>query len=106
MKVIELAQKQRNNETLPKHIKYENEDLYFDGVTYYDKEGNNDLFDILAMNNNALTHLYDEVEIIEEEQDIEELKVEMLSTECFVKQIENKVNELVRAVNELRGKHE
>ena len=62
MKIIDLAEKQRNNEILPKHIRFENEDLYFDGVTYYDEEGNNDLFDILAMNNNALTHLYDEVE--------------------------------------------
>ena len=70
MKVIDLAEKQSNNEILPKHIRYENEDLYFDGVTYYDKEGNNDLFDILAMNYSTLTHLFDEVEIIEEQEDI------------------------------------
>lgn len=70
MKVIDLAEKQFNNEILPKHIRYENEDLYFDGVTYYDKEGNNDLFDILAMNYSTLTHLFDEVEIIEEQEDI------------------------------------
>ena len=68
MKIIDLAEKQRNNEILPKHIRFENEDLYFDGVTYYDEEGNNDLFDILAMNNNALTHLYDEVEILDENE--------------------------------------
>ena len=76
MKIIDLAEKQRNNEILPKHIRFENEDFYFDGVTYYDEEGNNDLFDILAMNNNALTHLYDEVEIIEEEKKIPE-KIEL-----------------------------
>lgn len=73
MKIIDLAEKQRNNEILPKHIRYKNEDLYFDGVTYYDEEGNNDLFDILAMNNNALTHLYDEVEVIEEKKIPEKL---------------------------------
>lgn len=72
MKIIDLAERQRNNETLPKHIRYGNEDLYFDGVTYYDKEGNNDLFDILALNNNALIHLYDEVEILEEPKGIPE----------------------------------
>ena len=66
MKIIDLAEKQKNNETLPKHIRYEDEDLYFDGVTYCDKEGNNDVLDLLAMNNSALTHLYDEIEIIEE----------------------------------------
>lgn len=73
MKIIDLAEKQRNNEILPKHIIFENEDLYFDGVTYYDEEGNNDLFDILAINNNALTHLYDEIEVIEEKKIPEEL---------------------------------
>lgn len=73
MKIIDLAEKQRNNEILPKHIRFENEDLYFDGVTYYDEEGNNDLFDILAINNNALTHLYDEIEVIEEKKIPEEL---------------------------------
>ena len=72
MKIIELAEKQRNNEILPKHIKYADEDLYFDGVSYYDEEGNNSLIDILAMNYQALTHLYDEVEILEEEKKIPE----------------------------------
>ena len=71
MKIIDLAEKQRNNEILPKHIRYENEDLYFDGVSYYDEYGNS-LFDILAINYQALTHLNDEVEIIEEEKKIPE----------------------------------
>lgn len=79
MRIIDLVEKQRHNEILPKHIKYENENLYFDGVSYFDKEGNNDLLDILAMNSSALTHLYDEVEIIEEDkeefEDIEEIKM-------------------------------
>ena len=74
MKIIELAEKQRNNEILPKHIRYEDEDLYFDGVAYWDKEGNNDLWDIIAMNYNTLTHLYDEVEIIGEVEKVKELR--------------------------------
>ena len=72
MKIIDLAEKQRNNEILPKHIRYENTDLYFDGVSYYDEEGNNTILDVLSANNHALTHLYDEVEIIEEEKKIPE----------------------------------
>lgn len=70
MKVIDLAEKQHNNEIMPKHIKYNDEDLYFDGVSYYDEEGN-DLLDLLAMNSSALTHFYDEVEIIEESKEKE-----------------------------------
>lgn len=70
MKIIDLVEKQYNNEVLPKHIRYENEDLYFDGVTYYDKERNNDLFDILAMKHSVLTHLFDEIEIIEKDKKI------------------------------------
>lgn len=68
MRVIDLAEKQKNNEILPKHIRYENEDLYFDGVAYCNKDGYKDFLDILAMNNSALTHLFDEVEIIEEDE--------------------------------------
>lgn len=79
MKIIELAQKQRNNEILPKHIRYEDEDLYFDGVSYYDEQGNNDIFDVLAMNYNALTHLYDEIEIIEEVEDKEYEDIEEIT---------------------------
>ena len=71
MKIIDLAEHQYKNGIMPKHIKYNDEDLYFDGISYYDEEGNNDLLDILAMGNSALTHLYDELEIIEEDKEIE-----------------------------------
>lgn len=100
MKIIDLAEKQKNNETLPKHIRYENEDLYFDGVTYYDKEGNNDFLDILAMNNSALTHLYDEVEVLEEVEDkeyddITELEIEHIEdTQHLV--MKDTINALIR----------
>lgn len=106
IKIIDLAEKQKNNEILPKHIRYENEDLYFDGVTYYDKEGNNDFFDILAMNNSALTHLYDEVEIIEEKpKHIEEImKIDTRKTrECIIK-FQVKANEMIKALNYLLDK--
>ena len=87
MKIIDLAEKQLNNEILPKHIRYNNEDLYFDGVSYCDKQGNNDLLDILAMENSAITHLYDEVEIIEEDKKIDNSMPKHLSNE-FIQQID------------------
>lgn len=68
MKIIELAEKVRNNELVPQHIKCSDEDLYFDGYTYYDEEGNNDILDILAMNYSNLNIIFDEVEIIEEDK--------------------------------------
>ena len=76
MKVIELAEKANSNETMPKHIRYSDEDLYYDGYSYYDKEGNNDILDILAMNNRSLIHLFDEVEIIEDKKIPEKIDVE------------------------------
>ena len=112
IKIIDLAEKQKNNEILPKHIRYENEDLYFDGVTYYDKEGNNDFFDILAMNNGALTHLYDEVEIIEEKpKHIEELEILGFRNlnnyeKLEVERLKNKINELIKTMNYLLDKEE
>lgn len=83
MEIIDLAEKQRNNELMPKHIRYENEDLYFDGVTYYDKEGNNDFFDIIALNNSALTHLFDKVEILDNEENGLPEKLKMLNANCL-----------------------
>ena len=70
--------------------------------------------------NSALTHLYDEVEIIEEDKDIEKIKIEQLEnnpnskyivneygTKCFLtkhsKIIADKVNELIDEVNKLKN---
>lgn len=94
MKIIDLAEKQRNNEILPKHIRYEGEDLYFDGVTYNDEQGNNDIFDIIAMNCSALTHLYDEIEIIEEVEDKEYEDIEEISYKP--RKVQNTINALIR----------
>ena len=116
MKIIDLAEKQLNNEILPKHIRYNNEDLYFDGVSYCDKSGNNDLLDILAMENSALTHLYDEVEIIEEPNKIEKIKqlnnvanckelIELKDKQQLNNHIlKDKINELIDEVNKLKEK--
>lgn len=102
MKIIELVEKQRHNEILPKHIRYENEDLYFDGIAYFDKEGNNDLLDILAMNGSALTHLYDEVEIIEEDKEIEKIGYLKYCENEVESILHRKIDELIDEVNKLK----
>ena len=103
MKIIDLAEKQLNNEILPKHIRYNNEDLYFDGVSYFDEEGNNDILDILAMGNSALTHLYDELEIIEEDKKIEKIDLGILNTQSEKnREFKRAINELIDEINNLK----
>ena len=102
MKIIDLAKKQLNSEILPKHIRYNDEDLYFDGIAYFDKEGNKDLLDILAINCSALTHLYDEVEIIEEDKDIKKLNAKYTS-QIGKLELANKIDELIDEVNKLKN---
>lgn len=54
---------------------------------------------------NILFNAFNEnVEIIEEDEDIEKLKVNMFSPRCFVEQIEDKINELIDEVNKLKNK--
>ena len=113
MKIIDLAEKQLNNEILPKHIRYNNEDLYFDGVSYCDKQGNNDLLDILAMENSSITHVYDEVEIIEEEKEISKITMragligsvenKIANLDINIMAVEDKINELIEEINNLKG---
>ena len=118
IKIIELALMQRNNVILPKHIKYNDDDLFFDGVSYYDKEKNNSILDFLAMDYNALTHLFDEVEIIEEDKKIEKLELvnngnvnayallDDWGTKCALtkhsKIMVDKINEIIEVINERR----
>lgn len=109
MTIIELAEKQLKNEILPKHIRYKNEDLYLNGASYYDEQGNNDLLDILAMENSAITHLNDEVEIIEEDKKIEKIitlsgydSSSMHRHYEKINEVCNKFNELIDVVNELK----
>ena len=108
MRIIDLTAKQLNSEILPKHIRYNNEDLYFDGVSYCDEQGNNDLLDILAMGNSAITHLYDEVEIIEEDKKIEKIveltnyqTTDMYAHKRKINETIDKINELIDAVNSM-----
>lgn len=104
MKIIDLAEKQLNNEILPKHIRYNNEDLYFDGVSYCDRQGNNDLLDILARENSAITHLYDEVEIIGEDKKIEKIGYLNYCENPVESILHKKIDEIIDEINNLKEK--
>ncbi len=103
MKVIDLLNKIANGEELPKVIKYENRILYLEDeadeypptFNYYDKDGNNALFEGWIGQ-----YLNDEVEIIEENKEIEKITNIGRFTRNQ-KKLAHKINELIDKVNEL-----
>lgn len=106
MKIIDLLNiwvKDRNK--LPKKIKVENEVFEYDeGYNLYK---NPDTECYLIQNYlNCVERLYEDVEVIEENKEIEELdNMELINARPEVNAI--KINELVRAVNKLnKGKEE
>jgi hypothetical protein len=99
MKVIDLLNKIANGEEVPKYIKYRN--------------WNNNSFDkMLVCKENIFykldqleIYLNDEVEIIEEDKEIEEISFKRVGEGIPLidyDSIEDKINELVKAVNELK----
>lgn len=111
MKVIDLLNKIAKGEEVPKKIKrdgyiyeYVPHGCVLDEYNYYSIT-NGYLYNVIDFEN----HLNDEVEIIEEEQDIEELPdyshidddiaYNWSSSEKVLK---DKINELIKAVNELK----
>ena len=108
MKVIDLLNKIANGEEVPEIIKYKNENLYFDYETtnYFNDEDMHSLFC------GAQFILNDEVEIIEEDKDIEEISFRDIAisiNETYNDNVDvlmNKINELIREVNKLKGKYE
>ena len=114
MKVIDLLVKISKGEEVPKEIKIENDELYFSKYknTYVFEDGGN-LNWCYYVTNKSLT---DEIEIIEEEKEIEEIKMigcnmeidlfdkktllptENMQTEFII----SKINELVREVRKLK----
>ena len=104
IKVIDLLNKIANSEEVPKKIKYHWEYEYRydeDRNEYCYMNNQNERFDdewfIIAM-------LNDEVEIIEEEKENEK-PIQELKNKRFTKnqkQIAGKINEVIRAINELK----
>ena len=119
IKIIDLLNKIANGEEVPEKIKYEGKEFEYNEYQedYFNKEYMIGVLDKIRLFN----HLNNEVEIIEEEQDIEELRLmfpicnDIKNAELggfasiYKSNLENikyKIDELVIAVNELRGKYE
>ena len=105
MKVIDILNKINNNEEVPEKIKFD------DTVFEYDKEQKeynhrkDDGFYETLLYRVMTTHFIDvlleaEVEVIEENKEIEEFRTEYAMSQMD-KQFEDKINELVRAVNKI-----
>lgn len=111
--IIELLNKIANGEKLPQKIKYENVVYEYEDL---DKEYQNKDGDDFFAFTYVPYHLYDKVEIIEEDKDIEEIKIDgdfggkYITNEqgdnCYIKSHDetmiNKLNEVIREVNKLR----
>ncbi|MBQ8473161.1 MAG: hypothetical protein IJ501_06630 [Bacilli bacterium] len=124
MKIIDLFRKIANGEEAPMKFKYDNHIFIFDDKTndYIYADGNvsffTDYFSYIYHLEDILMLLNDEIEIIEEKEKIEELNLNhgyYLPSKEFVEDYEfkkfvldelfaqyDKINELVKAVNELR----
>ena len=105
MKVIDLLNIWVNNrDKLPKKIKVDNK------IFEYHEAGNlyitpNDNYFLISSYLDCAERLNREVEVIEENKEIEEFRTEYAMRQMD-KQFEDKINELVRAVNKLRKERE
>lgn len=101
IRVIELLNKIANGEELPKSIKYYGFIWQLHNGNYFEN-GQRMLEDYLA--NGIVESLNDEVEILEDNtEEIEELKPvkDGLTYRYEWSEVPNKINELVKAVNQL-----
>lgn len=112
MKVIDLLNKIANNEEVPKKIEWDN--CIF-AYSEYDKDylefpfSEDEYKGLFNERDAILSHyLNDEVEIIEEDKEIEKIELGVISPngEYIIsindEKIQDKINELVKAVNELK----
>lgn len=120
MTIIEIINKIANNEDIPKRIKYKDKIYIYNEPNQDYLEYNKDDFDFLGYafcNWRTRDFINDKVEILEEDKDIEEIKIENdnpthfyirdeKGTKCGMtkhsKMIAEKVNEVIREVNKLR----
>jgi sortase (surface protein transpeptidase) len=107
MKVIDLLNKIANGENIPRSIEYMGEQYDYDEETKDYTYADEDNIDIWLFDKyNASSILNDEIEIIEEDKAIEELKIpeiDDVKNERIVR-AEFKINELVKAVNDISSK--
>ena len=122
MKVIDLLNKIANGEEVPKVIKYNDTRYLFRSYDYKEIDINGDYIDENSsfIEQIDFYKLNNEIEIIEEEQDIEELKLkdgkivgtwENGSNYCYTLSAPqtvlcNKINELIKEVNKQKNNEE
>jgi hypothetical protein len=111
MKLIDLINdlfdyREFQTDKLPKKIRCNNKEFVFVDNSYYNENGIN----IMAYVENTLD-LRVEIEIIEEDKEIEEIELYNNLQDCYnnedkldcnFEEIENKINELVKAVNSIK----
>ena len=98
MKVIDLLNKIAKGEEVPEKIIYRKKEFFWcKPCNDYDYKD-----DTLIHLKDCVYNLNDEVEIIEEEKDIEELDILDENERYSNKMLYKKINELIKAVNELK----
>lgn len=114
IKIIDLLINKVKGGEVPNRIKYRDVEYEYNPVEedYFNNEKRFGLLDKIKM----FSQLNHEVEIIEEEKEIERLKIEyddgdiaidgVYLTSNHSEVFANKINELIDAVNELKGKSE
>ena len=108
MKIIDLLNMVANFEEMPKKIKHEHYDYFWNR---FDKDYQKSSGELLFGNMKFTYHLNDEVEIIEEEKEIEKITLQFSETQKEKNRLfKDKINELVDEINKLkkekRGKNE
>ena len=100
MKVIDLLNKIANGEEVPKKVILDKKEFQYNKTyeQYLDKYEVNLLEHISDYNYSGLN---DEVEIIEEDKEIEEIKDKLDVSTCGIADGEEKTNELIDKINEL-----
>ena len=112
IRIIDLLNKIANGEEVPVKIRIGALDMYWDGSAYWDEDGESQFCEVIGSDEYRLNR---EVEIIEEEKEIEEIKKLKITDRKGETVIEGyldqnrideifgeKINELIDAVNELK----
>lgn len=108
IKIIDLLNMISKEEEVPKKIKFASQIWQKENGgrnnIYYVNDVSYDLFVVIFRSNGAYS-INDEIELIEEDEEIEYKPIQELKNRRFTrnqKQIAGKINELIKAVNELK----
>lgn len=105
MKVIDIFKNIADGKEVPKKIKFNHKTyIYKPEWKDYASEENMGLFvDVISSSYQITKMLNEEVEVLEEDKEIEEIKLDgQLIIEWNLSQIETKINEIINKLNELK----